>query len=57
MNFAAARNQAAAFDEEAEAVEEPDEDNPQETQKVEFDDKMGAKVKFNINCLKPVFTF
>ncbi|CAB3246814.1 unnamed protein product [Arctia plantaginis] len=50
MRANAARNQAAAFDEEAEAVEEPDEDNPQETQKIEFDDKMGAKKRAKLEA-------
>lgn len=40
----AARHQAAALEEEPDVVDEVEEDNPTETQKVEFDDKMGAKV-------------
>lgn len=40
----AARNQAALIEEEPDIVEEVDDEDVQDTQKVEFDDKMGAKV-------------
>uniref|UniRef100_A0A2A4JB48 DDRGK domain-containing protein 1 n=1 Tax=Heliothis virescens TaxID=7102 RepID=A0A2A4JB48_HELVI len=43
MRANAARHQAAAFEEEPDVVEEADEENPTEAQKVDFDDKMGAK--------------
>lgn len=41
--FTAARHQAA-FEEEPDVADEAEEENAAETQKVDFEDKMGAKV-------------
>ncbi|XP_075975285.1 DDRGK domain-containing protein 1-like [Anticarsia gemmatalis] len=49
MRANAARNQAA-LEEEPEMVDEPDDDHQQETQKVEFDDKMGAKKRAKLEA-------
>lgn len=50
MRANAARNQVAALEEEPEVLDEPDEENNQETQKVEFDDKMGAKKRAKLEA-------
>ncbi|KAF9802062.1 hypothetical protein SFRURICE_004313 [Spodoptera frugiperda] len=50
MRANAARHQAAALEEEPDVVDEVEEDNPTETQKVEFDDKMGAKKRAKLEA-------
>lgn len=45
INVIAARNQAAFEEEEPGVAEEADEEGGQDGQKLDFDDKMGAKVR------------
>ncbi|KAJ8723168.1 hypothetical protein PYW08_003080 [Mythimna loreyi] len=50
MRANAARHQAAALEEEPEVADEVEEENAQETAKVDFDDKMGAKKRAKLEA-------